>query len=107
MTSFLSEKRRAELVQKLQKLKCSPEEIDPFTNIPDDLDEVDIILTHHVLAMASCRRNGEHGAAMVGLICLSAIMAEALERGLGEKDFPMSLSVIQCELAEYRNTNAQ
>src|SRR6266404_3199353 len=101
MTSFLSEERRTELVQEIQKLGCSPEDIDQFTNISDDLDEVDIILTKHVMTIALCQRNGELRAANVGLICFEAIMEEVWARGLGENDFPMSLSAIQHELAEH------
>ena len=107
MTSFLSEQRRAELVQKFQKLESSQEDIDRFTSIPDDLDEVDIIMANHVLAVAKCRKEGEPEAAAVGLMCLSAIMEEAMTRGLGENDFPMSLSVMQHEVAEHYSRNTQ
>ena len=107
MISFLSEQRRAELVQKFRQLKSSQEDIDQFTSIPDDLDEVDIVMTNHVLAVALCRRDGEPKAAAIGLVCLLAIMEEARSRGLGENDFPMSLSVIQHELAEHYSRNTQ
>jgi hypothetical protein len=110
MKSFLSTERQAQLVQTLKKcdpVHATPEVIELFTDIPDDMDRVDIIMTSHVLAVAKCHKDGQPEAAQVGLICLQVIMNEALARGLSETDFPMSLSAIEWDLAENHNISIQ
>lgn len=103
MTSFLSPERQAKLVAKLQSINVPQNIIDKFTNIPDDLDRVDEIMTLHVLAVAKCRNDGQDKTARVGLLFLANIMAEAIERGLTENDFPASLMAIKADLAKGKN----
>ncbi len=107
MKYFLKEPKRTELVEALTKAGVDQEGAEGMVNVKDDLRMVDLVMTSHVLAISHCRNIGKEEEALKGLACISAFMAEAITRGLGEDDFPMSLAAIKDDLMERGVTTLQ
>ena len=96
MTYFLSAERRTKLAAELREMDVSPNGIKDFTEMPDDLQEVDLCMTAHALACIHFKNKHNSGdpeasdQLKIGVYCLIALMAECDERGLSERDLPNS-----------------
>lgn len=98
MKYFLNDERRAELVKKLTEMGMPRHAAQKFADLEDDTYKVDEALYTHVLTVSHFRDQRNLAEAAKGLVCTSHIMAEAIERGLGENDFPRSLQAIKDDL---------
>lgn len=103
MKKFLSEQRLAKLKSDIRGMnndnKIPEHAFDRMLSTPDDLQEVDLTLTAHVMAVGMFRRNGKMDVSLLGMTIIKAFMEEAMERGLGENDFPISLQAIKDDLS--------
>lgn len=103
MKTFLSAERMEALKNKLNGMCIDGKPVgisDKVLNVPDDLAEVDLNMTAHVLAIKMFLEKGEDAQASIGLVFLMAFMEEAQSRGLGENDFPISLEAIKDDLTD-------
>jgi len=98
MKRFLSPNRQKKLLETLIGLGVHVKIANEFVSVPDDMHEVDLVMKAHVLSVALCRKLNKMDEACKGLACLATIMAEGIDRGLGEDDFPMSLKAIKDDL---------
>lgn len=98
MTSFLNESRRRDLAATLAAQGMCQADIDHLTSIEDDLFEVDLAMSAHVLVVCQTRDQGMVEHAHLALTILQSIMAEAMERGHDEHEFPMMLHAVQDDL---------
>jgi len=98
MKTFLNDERRDALTSQLTDLGITSDDIAVFTNVEDDLFEVDTAMAAHVLVMVRTRENGQWEHARIGLLILQTLMEEAMERGHTETDFPMMLHAVQDDL---------
>jgi hypothetical protein len=96
MTYFLNTEHRTKLANKLRDMGVSPHGIKEFTEIPDDLKEVDRCMTAHVMSCIHFKNkhnNGDpnaKGQLIVGITCLLAMMLECGERNITSADLPVS-----------------
>lgn len=107
MKYFLNDKNRTALIEALTKAGVTKEGAEGMVNVKDDLRAVDLVMTAHVLAIAHCRANGKEAETLKGLVCIGFLMAEAINRGLGENDFPESLAAIKEDLISRGITTLQ
>src|SRR5882724_2027875 len=98
MKTFLNDERRNALISQLTALGIKPDDIAVFTNVEDDLFEVDTAMAAYVLVIVQTRENGQWEHARIGLLILQTLMEEAKERGHAETDFPMMLHAVQDDL---------
>jgi hypothetical protein len=107
MTYFLSDDKRAELIQALTRAGMEQKHAERFANVEDDMAEVDLAMRTHVLAIVECHKEREDVETMKGLAILSAFVNEASDRGLKEADFPMSLAAIIEDLTDRDEVSLQ
>jgi hypothetical protein len=107
MTPFLSQDKQKDLIEKLTGLGMKLDDAKKFAEIEDDMVEVDLAMSAHVLCVAHFRKllNEKPSKeatieATKGLVCLTTLMKEAIDRGLGENDFPLALAVIKNDLGD-------
>lgn len=98
MKTFLNDERRSDLAAQLAVFGMSQEDIDHLTIVPDDLFEVDLTMSAHVLVVCQTRENGQWELAQTALTILQTLMEEAMERGHAETDFPMMLHAVRDDL---------
>jgi hypothetical protein len=101
MTPFLSPDKQKDLIEKLVDLGMDLGNAKKFAEIEDDMAEVDLAMTAHVMCVVHFRETASPEAAIEGskgIICLAALMHEAMDRGLGEDDFPTALEAIKNDL---------
>lgn len=98
MTSFLNTERRHDLAAQLALLGMAQADIDHLTLVEDDLFEVDLAMSAHVLVVCQTRDQGMVEHAHLAMTILQSLMEEALERGHEEADFPMMLHAIRDDL---------
>jgi hypothetical protein len=99
MKYFMSKQRREKLFELLCRMDDSNDEIAlKFTEVPDNLMEVDKALAAHALGVIHFQNQGRAKTAGVGIACLCALMGEAMSRGLAETDFPVSYEIIKADI---------
>lgn len=98
MKSFLNDERRRDLAATLAAQGMCQADIDHLTLVEDDLFEVDLAMSAHVLVVCQTRDQGMMEHSYMALIILQAMMAEAMERGHEEHEFPMMLHAVQDDL---------
>ncbi len=101
MKYFLNQERRSALYNVLVECGVSVEAAKVFTEVEDNLAEVDTHMYAHVKSIVVFRNKGDMEEAAKGIACLASLMAEAKERGLMENDFPESLAAIRDDLTEH------
>src|SRR5882672_6441171 len=104
MKTFLSDERRNALTSQLTDLGITSDDIAVFIGVEDDLFEVDTAMAAHVLVVVQTRENGQWEHARIGLLILQTLMAEALERGYPETDFPMMLHAVKEDYSRLTNS---
>jgi hypothetical protein len=111
MTYFLPEGKRKELIDALVKCGMHQDSATNFAEVEDDMLQVDINLKTHAECITHFREQVAKGKAHhekhvnQGLLILTALMDEAINRGLGETDFPMSLEYIKNEVMQEERKN--
>ncbi len=98
MTYFLSEPARTELIEALVESGMPQKSAEKLANVPDDMKEVDIAMTAHVMLVGRFGASGDKLLEKQGLACLTSYMLEAMNRGYAETDFPISLAAVKEQL---------
>src|SRR5216684_2079326 len=109
MKYFLSPERRNDLVKSLVKLGMPEASAIRFSQLEDNMKEVDIALLSHAQCLVHFRERQDVkpdsrnllAVAQGGLI-MASLMEEAQSRGLGENDFPISLVYIKSAVTAKR-----
>jgi hypothetical protein len=111
---FLSAGRRVTMIAALKQLGMPGKMATKFASLPDNIISVDIRLAAHCRQAIMYKNNPErHGEItptflMAVTIIITAIIAEARERGIAEKDMPISYQVMYESLyADQQNTTIQ